>query len=508
MTIDSDNLFADRNLTIGAQRVLRNVVQQDSQNVNWFQRLLYELLSDDNQASEVVALDDESIDSIITGQHWVDAQRPESFAEWSMILLRHADRYAIQSSVEAMTGTEHLLLAAIELDSVTRSFVESHKVSFEQLVDKIVQSDDDVAISVAEDIQIPPASQGTIEESALFRILDASANRCREGLRVVEDYVRFALDDRFLSSRLKKLRHQLTESLRHLGQPQWVPFRDTPNDVGTTTTTTSEAFRGTAFDVVRASMKRIEESLRSLEEYSKVLNPDVSAMLEQSRYEFYSIEKMIETTVNARLRLADCRLYLLVTSENCRYGIEQTVRNTISAGVDVVQLREKSLPDRELIELAKEVRRWTVEHDTLLIINDRPDIAVACGADGVHLGQDDLSVEQARKIVGSGMLVGVSTHDLDQVREAAYAGADYLGVGPTFPSTTKEFTEFPGLEFVEAAVKETSLPCFAIGGIDEANLDEVLHAGATRIAVSSVICQAAHPRGISRDLAGRLVKTQ
>ena len=168
---------------------------------------------------------------------------------------------------------------------------------------------------------------------------------------------------------------------------------------------------------------------------------------------------------------------------------------------------EKSLNDRELLKVAQDVRAWTNEHRSLLIINDRPDIAVACHADGVHLGQDDLSVPAVRKIVGSSMLIGVSTHDIEQVRTAIYDGADYLGAGPTFPSQTKNFSEYPGLDFVRQISEETSLPWFAIGGIDDTNLEDVLQAGATRIAVSGVVCQSAHPRGVCQNLAEKLARS-
>src|SRR3712207_5176281 len=131
----------------------------------------------------------------------------------------------------------------------------------------------------------------------------------------------------------------------------------------------------------------------------------------------------------------------------------------------MVQLREKSLSDRELLERARQVRRWTRETGTLFIVNDRPDIARLAEADGVHLGQEELPVKEARRLLGPEALVGVSTHDLEQVGQALRDGASYVGVGPTFPSQTKPFPDFPGLEFVRQAAAETSLPAFVIGGV-------------------------------------------
>lgn len=506
MSFTSYSSDQDRNLTSGAARVLDRVAAAlaADQTSAPFQILLYELLTDENQVSELIQLSQSKIQLITATFDWGPSTENPSFADWRMTLLRHADRYAIQYDPDAVTGTEHLLLAAVELDRSTADFLTNQGVDLERLSHLVKAVEPTPDITVTEQIQFAPARSGTIDESTLFRILDASANRCREGLRVVEDFVRFVLDDQLLSHALKRIRHQLNDSLKYLRQETWIPCRDTLHDVGTTTSTSAEAYRGNSIDVVRANLKRTEESLRSLEEFSKILNPDIALQLEQSRYQFYSIEKAIESVVNSRTRLADSRLYLLVTSDACRYGIEETVRNTITAGVDIVQLREKALPDRQLLELALQLREWTHKEQTLLIINDRPDIAVACRADGVHLGQDDLTVEETRRIVGSRMLIGVSTHTIAQIHSAVFAGADYLGIGPTFPSNTKEFTEFPGLEFIQNASQTTSLPAFAIGGINEKNLDLVLHAGATRIALSSAICQTPHPRGMARAIADRL----
>jgi thiamine-phosphate pyrophosphorylase len=140
----------------------------------------------------------------------------------------------------------------------------------------------------------------------------------------------------------------------------------------------------------------------------------------------------------------------------------------------------------------------------LFIVNDRPDIARLADADGVHLGQDDLPVHEARKIVGPDAFVGVSTHDLAQVRRAVRDGADYIGVGPAFPSATKKFDSLAGLEFVKAALAATSLPAFAIGGINPDTLAAVVAAGAKRIAVSAAVAQADEPRQVAHTLRSAL----
>ncbi len=170
----------------------------------------------------------------------------------------------------------------------------------------------------------------------------------------------------------------------------------------------------------------------------------------------------------------------------------------------MVQLREKEQTDACLLERARLLRVWTRETGALLIINDRPDIAVLSEADGVHLGRDDLPAAAVRKIVGSDRLIGVSTHSLEQIRQAVLDGADYLGVGPVFTSSTKTFDALAGLEYVRAAAQETALPWFAIGGITSGNVADVVASGGRRIAVTGAISRADHPAEATRELLARL----
>lgn len=330
-----------------------------------------------------------------------------------------------------------------------------------------------------------------------WRILDAAANRAGEGLRVVEEFVRFGLNDAHLARLMKEFRHELQAALAEIPESSRLAARDTLGDVGTTIQTESEYQRRTLLDVVRASFKRVQEALRTLEEYGKLLSTANGATLpqrvEQLRYRLYTAEKAILGTARGIERLREHLLYLLVTSQSCASGLEPTVRGALAAGVRIIQVREKEMSDRQLVEHARRVREWTTQSGAVLILNDRPDLAVLADADGVHVGQDELTVRDARQIVGPDRLVGVSTHSIEQARQAVLDGADYLGVGPTFPSTTKSFDQFAGLEFIRQVANEIALPWFAIGGIDSRNLESVRQAGATRIAVSGAVCGAADP---------------
>lgn len=196
-------------------------------------------------------------------------------------------------------------------------------------------------------------------------------------------------------------------------------------------------------------------------------------------------------------RLSSARLYL-VTDQVLSQGRTTTsvVEAALKGGVDIVQLREYSMTDWELLKVAQEVRLLTKKYNALFIVNNRPDIAKLSGADGVHLGQDDLSVEDARKIMGVGKIVGVSTHEIDQAHKALVDGADYIGVGPVYPTETKKNVVPPvTLEYVKKIhLWKQASPFFAIGGIKLNNAPAVLGAGARRLAVVTGIVGAADVR--------------
>jgi thiamine-phosphate pyrophosphorylase len=330
------------------------------------------------------------------------------------------------------------------------------------------------------------------EQMDWARILDANANRAREALRVLEDYCRFVLDDAFLSGQLKNLRHELGQNLspcQHL-----LEARDTRGDVGVNLTASDEQDRESMQVVVQANCKRLQEALRTLEEFGKIQSSNLGAAMEKLRYQSYTLEKALILGAQSRQRLAEIRLCVLISESACRASMEWTIKEAAAGGARMIQLREKSLSDREFLERARQVRRWTREAGVLFIVNDRPDMARLAESDGVHLGQDDLPLKEARRILGPDQLIGVSTHTLEQVRQAILDGANYLGIGPTFPSATKEFGEFPGLDFVNHVMRETTLPAFVIGGVSPDNIEKIIAAGGRRLAVGQAIWQSSDPR--------------
>jgi thiamine-phosphate pyrophosphorylase len=200
--------------------------------------------------------------------------------------------------------------------------------------------------------------------------------------------------------------------------------------------------------------------------------------------------------VDRRERLQRSRLYLVVGAR------PDVVRAALLGGVDVVQLREKDVPRGELLRAAEELRGLCSAAGALFLVNDDPELARDAAADGVHVGQDDAPVAEARVVVGPDALVGLSTHSVEQIEAAD--GADYVGVGPVWETPTKAGRPGVGLELVGEASRRARVPWFAIGGIDLDNADEVVVAGATRIAVVRAIGDAADPEAAARALRARL----
>jgi thiamine-phosphate pyrophosphorylase len=200
--------------------------------------------------------------------------------------------------------------------------------------------------------------------------------------------------------------------------------------------------------------------------------------------------------------LGRARLYLVTEARPGGRDPEELVRAALQGGVDIVQLREKSGDDHAVVRGGRVFRRLCDAYDALFIVNDRPDLAIACAADGVHLGQDDGNVAAVRRLVGEDLLIGLSTHSAAQVDAAV--GVDYIAVGPVYRTPTKpEYTPV-GTELVEYAAANARMPFFAIGGIDPGNVAEVVAAGADRVAVVRAIRDAADPAAAARLLRARI----
>jgi len=468
--------------------------------------LLHGLLSEEEGRASSLAVE-AGLDAVAFRAMLVPPQQPPDSEAASLPLHPRAQSalFAARELAREITGestivSEALLLALFRTDETLAAELESFGLRLPDLEARVLSRRQPPPQLDEEPLRLADLT----ERMDAARILDACANRAREGLRVVEDYCRFVLEDAFLSRTLKELRHDLTEALAELSPDLLLEARETQHDVGTDLTAPAEFVRNSLRDVVQANFKRLQESLRSLEEFGKIHGPRLGQALEQVRYRVYTLERALILGAAARQRLEGARLYVLLSGSQCSAALDWTIAEAAAGGAHIVQLREKGLTDRELFERARQVRQWTRRAGVLFILNDRPDLARLVEADGVHLGQDDLPIKEARRILGPDALIGVSTHNLDQVRQAILDGASYLGVGPTFPSGTKDFADFPGPQFVHEALSETTLPAFVIGGVNLSTIDAAVAAGARRVAVSQAVARADDPRGVAATLLAAL----
>ncbi len=502
-------------VTPGVERILeraRQLAHEGQRNEIEPRHLVFALFEEESVGSEILRQHGltSQILSVCVTAIWKERQAEDPsagkdihFSERVEQILSQAGLLAARQGRYAELGSEHLVFGLVAVDSEVSGPLQLHGLTKKSLKHLIDASDGHPEEPLAVDFQLAEIETPASDETDLYRILDAAANRVREGVRVLEDYVRFGKDDKWLTSQLKAWRHHLRSALAPVEERGLIISRDSAHDVGTSLTTPGERHRQTLSDVVTANCKRVQEGLRTLEEYGKIVSPLVGDEISKLRYWFYDFEKRLVIESHSRQRLAGRPLYLLATREQCHLEFEIALRIVLNSGANIVQLREKNLSDRAIVELGLKVREWTRETGALFIMNDRLDLTVLTDADGVHVGQDELGVRHTRRIVGPNRLIGVSTHTIEQARKAVEDGADYLGVGPVFPSQTKAFPELAGLEFVRQVAEEIQLPWYAIGGITPENVQEVQSAGATRIALSNAVFGSNAPGDVVTKLKVR-----
>lgn len=334
------------------------------------------------------------------------------------------------------------------------------------------------------------------------RIIDVNINRSTEALRALEEIARFYLDNKETCEKLKKIRHFVCSFFDN-NYDELLKSRDTVNDVGVDIKNPTKENRTLNIEnIFKSNIKRLQQSLRMLAEYGNL--PD------SLRYESYTIEKEMfeELKMNIKKYLLDKRkLYLVTNSDAFKSDGEflDRVALALKNGVDIIQLREKNRPAKETIELGYKIRELASNFNALFIVNDRIDIAKIVKADGVHLGQDDISLKTAREILGDEFIIGISTHCPDDAIKAQKDGADYIGVGPVFKTPTKPGRIPVGLEYVKWASENINIPFFAIGSIEPDNIDEVIKAGASRIAVVRAIMNSDNPKENIEKFLSKLI---
>jgi len=346
--------------------------------------------------------------------------------------------------------------------------------------------------------------------AGVWRAVDAAANRAAEALRVVEDVARFALDDARATALARDLRHELAAILAADPLCHRVFLRDVAGDLGAGMRSPQALTRRTVADLVAANTARAAQALRSLEECAAVVAPDAAPRFERLRYRVYDLERGGLGVARAGARLDGVDLCVLVDGRLEGVQFTRLVGSLVEAGVRMLQIRDKGLGVPALVDRVRRAldaaRAADRDEPVFVIVNDRADVAAALNAAGAHTGADDMPTPLVRRVIGPTALLGRTAHDVAEARTAVAEGADYLGVGPCFPSTTKSFETHAPAEFLRAVAAETALPVYAIGGITLERLDALAALGLRRIAVASAVTAAADPATAAAALIARLAE--
>ena len=327
------------------------------------------------------------------------------------------------------------------------------------------------------------------------RVLDANINRAAEGMRVLEDIARFILENQKLCGLIKKCRHDLRE------QSTAVYSRDVEGDVGSLHMTQQENNRASVHDIALAASNRCSEALRVVEEFVKLHNAE--NVIESIRYKMYDLSSEIIKRLGSTRR-QQWKLCFIMTAESCALPWKETLTQVISEGCDCVQVREKQMSTRKMISHVAQVKQIADKHDISVIVNDRVDVMLATSASGVHLGKDDMTILDARKLCGSQYIIGATAHTSEEVTRAIESGVDYVGVGAMFASPTKPHVKVASRELLQAAITHNHL---AVGGITPENVHEMYALGCNGVAVSTSIAQSTTPGTIVTELLHRELQT-
>ena len=329
-----------------------------------------------------------------------------------------------------------------------------------------------------------------LEDLRIAQIIDANLDRAREGLRVLEDWARFALGRKDLVRSFKNYRQTL-------GKHHLKVYKESRNFIIDECTGLShpEQFkRNNPSSIISSNAARVQEALRVIEEFSRDHNQDLCSISSEIRYEIYNLEiALLEAQSNYSLLkiLNDNNLYFItLDTEN----LFEKIKKILEGGVKIIQYRFKNGKDAENIKFALKIRKLCDSFGALFLINDRVDIAMACKADGVHLGQSDMDIKSARNILGFSKIIGISASNERDIKKAIHDGCDYLGIGPVFVTSTKKGKVPLGIDTLTSLTKDISIPWFAIGGIKQENIALLKENNICKVAIIADLINSKNPR--------------
>ena len=329
-----------------------------------------------------------------------------------------------------------------------------------------------------------------LEDLRIAQIIDANLDRAREGLRVLEDWARFALGRKDLVKSFKNCRQILGKN--HL--KVYKESRNFTYDKCAGLSHPEQFKRNSTNCIISSNAARVQEALRVIEEFSRDHNQNLCNISSKIRYEIYNLEiALLESKSNSSLlRILDENDLYFITLDN--ENLFEKVKNILEGGVKIIQLRCKQGRDSDNLKFAIKLRELCSDFGALFLINDRVDIALACKADGIHLGQGDIDIKSARKILGYSKIIGISASNEYEINKAIQDGCDYLGIGPVFATTTKKEKVPLGIDTLKSLTKNISIPWFAIGGIKQENISLLKENNICKVAVIKDLINSKNPK--------------
>ena len=328
------------------------------------------------------------------------------------------------------------------------------------------------------------------EDFRIYQIIDANLDRAREGLRVLEDWARFGLGKNDYVRRIKNCRQILGKNHLEIYKQKRNHIEDQCKGL----THQEQGKRKTPEQIISSNSARVQEALRVIEEFSRLHNHQLSKIASEIRYEIYTIEIDL-------LSLSKCKNSEEILKENDLYFITDQKENLLEiieeiliAGVKIIQHRFKKGTDKNHLQEAIQIKNLCKRYNSLFIINDRIDIALASNADGIHLGQEDLDLKTARKLLGYSKIIGISANNEIDISNALKEGCNYIGIGPVFETATKKDKKPIGIEKIKTLTKNLNIPWFAIGGVTKNNISLLKNNGFKKVALVSQLMNSEDPK--------------
>ena len=328
------------------------------------------------------------------------------------------------------------------------------------------------------------------EDLRIYQIIDANLDRAREGLRVLEDWARFGLGEEEYVARIKNFRQILGKN--HLDV--YKQSRNHVDDKCKGLTHQEQMNRKTSEQIISTNSGRVQEALRVIEEFSRLHNHELSKIASKIRYEIYTLEVDLlglSKFKHSEEILKENDLYVITYQKE---NLLEIIEEILSAGVKIIQHRFKKGTDKDNLQEAIQIKNICKKYNSLFIINDRVDIALASDADGIHLGQDDLDIKTARKLLGNSKIIGISANNEIDICNAINEGCDYIGIGPVFETATKKNKKPIGIEKIKTLTKDLNIPWFAIGGIKTNNISHLKSNGFKKVALVSQLMNSEDPK--------------